>query len=70
MVFQNKSVFWKSHRGPTRGGAYRRLQRVLSGRSGLPLHSQVSRLVTKKVPEDVASVEASSWEFSHSRELV
>ena len=56
MVFQNKSVSWKSHRGPAQGGACQRLQRVLWGRSGLPPHSQVSRLVTKRVPRGVASV--------------
>ena len=49
MVFQNKSVSCKFHRTRAWGGLSKTPESTIE-RSGLPLHSQVSRLVIKKVP--------------------
>ena len=49
MVFQNKSVSWKFHRTTAWGGLPKIPESTME-RSDVPLHSQVSQLVIKRVP--------------------
>ena len=69
MVFQNKSVSWKSHRAIAQG-ATKNPREYYRGRSGLLPHSQVSRCDSKESQGGVASVGASPWGLLHPKWLV